>query len=151
LSYSKLRDLEDDLDSWKHGLAPHLRLEFVNGVPATNIVHSRSPLLVSFVCKNIVPKYLAFNININPALGVCLSLRSDAYSPPPGWPELPASLVWCSGCDPRVQQMHGSDYGTSYREGVGVRILPEQVASAAPCRIHLRLQRHRVTAGWRPG
>lgn len=46
LSYSKLRDLEDDLDSWKLGLAPHLRLEFVNGAPATNIVHSRSPLLV---------------------------------------------------------------------------------------------------------
>lgn len=46
LSNSKLRDLEEELDAWKAGLAPHLRMEFVNGVPATNIVHSRSPLLV---------------------------------------------------------------------------------------------------------
>ncbi|KAF8251059.1 hypothetical protein K440DRAFT_647833 [Wilcoxina mikolae CBS 423.85] len=46
LSYSRLRDLEEELDAWKAGLAPHLRMEFVNGTPATNIVHSRSPLLV---------------------------------------------------------------------------------------------------------
>lgn len=46
LTYSKLRELEDELDNWKSSLAPHLRLEFVNGLPATNIVHSRSPLLV---------------------------------------------------------------------------------------------------------
>lgn len=42
-----LREVEDELEAWKNNLAPHLRLEFVNGSPATNIVHSRSPLLVS--------------------------------------------------------------------------------------------------------
>lgn len=47
LSYAKLKDLEDELDAWKNGLAPHLRLEFVNGSPSTNLVGSRSPLLVS--------------------------------------------------------------------------------------------------------
>ncbi|KAG0131617.1 putative transcriptional activator protein [Tuber indicum] len=46
VSYTKLRELEDELGAWKSGLAPHLRLEFVNGTPATNVVDSRSPLLV---------------------------------------------------------------------------------------------------------
>ncbi|RPA89461.1 hypothetical protein L873DRAFT_1721700 [Choiromyces venosus 120613-1] len=46
VSYTKLNQLEDELEAWKSGLAPHLRLEFVNGTPATNVVHSRSPLLV---------------------------------------------------------------------------------------------------------
>ncbi|KAJ6258882.1 Transcriptional activator [Drechslerella dactyloides] len=45
-SYKELQRLEEDLDAWKANLAPHLRLEFVNGMPGTNIVHSRSPLLV---------------------------------------------------------------------------------------------------------
>ncbi|EWC44167.1 hypothetical protein DRE_06992 [Drechslerella stenobrocha 248] len=45
-SYKDLQRLEEELDTWKTNLAPHLRLEFVNGMPATNIVHSRSPLLV---------------------------------------------------------------------------------------------------------
>jgi len=45
-SFRRLKELEDELDTWKAELAPHLRLEFVNGVPATNVVHSRSPLLV---------------------------------------------------------------------------------------------------------
>lgn len=46
ISYVKLQELEDELEAWKSGLAPHLTLEFVNGAPATNVVHSRSPLLV---------------------------------------------------------------------------------------------------------
>lgn len=54
LTYSKLRELEDDLDAWKAGLAPHLRMEFVNGTPGTNVVHSRSPLLVR-PCKLYMP------------------------------------------------------------------------------------------------
>ncbi|KAF3080750.1 hypothetical protein TWF102_002106 [Orbilia oligospora] len=45
-SYKQLQQLEEDLDSWKMNLPEHLRLEFVNGMPGTNIVHSRSPLLV---------------------------------------------------------------------------------------------------------
>jgi hypothetical protein len=47
LSYTRLRDLEEELDAWKVCLAPHLRLESVNGSPATSIVHSHSSLLVS--------------------------------------------------------------------------------------------------------
>ncbi|PWW78272.1 hypothetical protein C7212DRAFT_25197, partial [Tuber magnatum] len=46
VSYTKLKELEDELGAWKTGLAPHLRLEFVNGTPAANVVDSRSPLLV---------------------------------------------------------------------------------------------------------
>ncbi|KAF3932117.1 hypothetical protein ABW20_dc0107169 [Dactylellina cionopaga] len=45
-SYKQLQRLEEELDSWKMNLPEHLRLEFVNGMPATNIVSSRSPLLV---------------------------------------------------------------------------------------------------------
>lgn len=70
LSYGKLRDLEEELDAWKVGLAPHLRLEFVNGSPATNIVHSRSPLLVSptSVC---FPVYMLLIL----ILGLCVPLH----------------------------------------------------------------------------
>lgn len=46
VSYIKLRELEEELDRWKSGLAPHLRMEFVNGSPSTNHVHRSSPLLV---------------------------------------------------------------------------------------------------------
>lgn len=46
LAYRRLKELEEELEAWMKGLAPHLRLEFVNGVPGTNVVHSRSPLLV---------------------------------------------------------------------------------------------------------
>lgn len=46
LTYRRLKGLEEELEVWMKGLAPHLRLEFVNGVPGTNVVHSRSPLLV---------------------------------------------------------------------------------------------------------
>lgn len=46
ISQKVLRDLEDELDMWKTTLAPHLRLEFTNGMPSTNVVHSRSPLLI---------------------------------------------------------------------------------------------------------
>ncbi|KAF3940430.1 hypothetical protein ABW19_dt0204437 [Dactylella cylindrospora] len=45
-SYKQLQKLEEDLNAWKTNLPEHLRLEFVNGMPGTNIVHSRSPLLV---------------------------------------------------------------------------------------------------------
>lgn len=45
-SYRVLREMEDELDNWKSNLAPHLRMEFCNGSPATNAIHSRAPLLV---------------------------------------------------------------------------------------------------------
>lgn len=46
-TYRKLKELEEELDTWHSNLAPHLRLQFVNGAPSTNVVHSRSPLLVN--------------------------------------------------------------------------------------------------------
>jgi hypothetical protein len=46
LSLQKLQALEDELDAWCRGLPPHLRLEFVQDKPGTNVVNSRSPLLV---------------------------------------------------------------------------------------------------------
>ena len=48
VSLSKMEDLEDELDIWSSGLASHLKLEFVQDKPATNVVNSRSPLLVRF-------------------------------------------------------------------------------------------------------
>lgn len=47
LSLQKIGALSDELDAWKDGLAQHLRLEFVQDKPSTNVISSRSPLLVS--------------------------------------------------------------------------------------------------------
>lgn len=46
LSLQSLGMLSDELDSWLSSLAPHLRLQFVQDKPSTNVVSSRSPLLV---------------------------------------------------------------------------------------------------------
>jgi len=44
---SKLRAVSNQLDEWAQKLPPHLRLEFAQDKPATNVTSSRSPLLVS--------------------------------------------------------------------------------------------------------
>lgn len=46
LSLQKISVLNDELDIWLDSLAPHLRLHFVHDKPSTNVVGSRSPLLV---------------------------------------------------------------------------------------------------------
>ena len=46
LSLQKITALNDELDIWLGSLAPHLRLHFVQDKPSTNIVGSRSPILV---------------------------------------------------------------------------------------------------------
>ena len=46
LSLQKITALNDELDVWLESLAPHLRLQFVQDKPSTNVVGSRSPLLV---------------------------------------------------------------------------------------------------------
>ena len=46
LSLQKVAALNDELDVWLGSLAPHLRLHFVKDKPSTNIIGSRSPLLV---------------------------------------------------------------------------------------------------------
>lgn len=42
---SKVRVVAGQLDEWLHSLSPHLRLEFSQDKPSTNITSSRSPLL----------------------------------------------------------------------------------------------------------
>ena len=85
-TYRRLKELEDELDSWKAELAPHLRLEFVNGVPATNVVHSRSPLLVR-LCFCFLSLTHPLHVCITHAVvtGSCLPLHSSTH-PPSGRP-----------------------------------------------------------------
>lgn len=47
ISVQGIGALSDELDAWNEDLAPHLRLKFVQGKPSTNVISSRSPLLVS--------------------------------------------------------------------------------------------------------
>lgn len=44
---SKMRVVTEQLNEWLHSLPPHLRLEFSQDKPSTNVTSSRSPLLVS--------------------------------------------------------------------------------------------------------
>lgn len=44
---SKLHELSEQLDEWSKSLPAHLRLEFAQDKPSTNVTSSRSPLLVS--------------------------------------------------------------------------------------------------------
>lgn len=53
LSLQKINVLNDELDIWQGCLAPHLRLQFVQDKPSTNVVGSRSPLLV----RRFTPEY----------------------------------------------------------------------------------------------
>lgn len=47
VSIVKIRALAGELDEWLYNLSPHLRLEFTQDKPSTNVTSSRSPLLVS--------------------------------------------------------------------------------------------------------
>ncbi len=47
ISLQTLKDIEDDLNTWSNSLAPHLKLQFIQGRPSTNLISSRSPILVS--------------------------------------------------------------------------------------------------------
>jgi hypothetical protein len=46
ISFRTISILSDELDAWLAGLAPHLKLQFVQDKPSTNVISSRSPLLV---------------------------------------------------------------------------------------------------------
>jgi len=48
ISFRTISILSDELDAWLAGLAPHLRLQFIQDKPSTNVISSRSPLLVGF-------------------------------------------------------------------------------------------------------
>ncbi|KAF2838435.1 transcriptional activator protein-like protein acu-15 [Patellaria atrata CBS 101060] len=45
ISFRKIAALSDELSAWSKGLAPHLRLQFVQDKPSTNTISSRSPIL----------------------------------------------------------------------------------------------------------
>ena len=47
VSLHRIGALNDELDVWQGSLPAHLRLNFVQDKPSTNVVGSRSPLLVS--------------------------------------------------------------------------------------------------------
>jgi hypothetical protein len=47
LSLQQMEILEGDLDVWYNELPNHLRLNFVQDKPSTDVTGSRSPLLVS--------------------------------------------------------------------------------------------------------
>lgn len=55
LSLRNIIALNDELDVWLGSLAPHLRLNFVQDKPSTDVVGSRSPLLVS--CNTPTPMF----------------------------------------------------------------------------------------------
>jgi len=44
-SLSKTAALDAELEAWQETLAPHLRMEFLQDKPSTNVISSRSPLL----------------------------------------------------------------------------------------------------------
>lgn len=46
LSLQQMMPLEAELDEWYNGLPSHLRLNFVQDKPSTDVTGSRSPLLV---------------------------------------------------------------------------------------------------------
>ena len=49
ISFRTIMSLSDDLDEWSKNLPQHLHLQFVQDKPSTNIISSRSPLVVSFI------------------------------------------------------------------------------------------------------
>lgn len=57
-SLRRLEELQTELEGWRAELAPHLWLEFVNGVPGTKLVHCQ-PLLL--VCSNLPVMFCSFS------------------------------------------------------------------------------------------
>ncbi len=60
LSLSRIHALAGELDAWLNELPPHLRLQFVQDKPSTNVISSRSPLLVSILFQIIPPPHSSF-------------------------------------------------------------------------------------------
>ncbi|KAJ5753150.1 Transcription factor [Penicillium odoratum] len=56
ISVSKMRAVTEQLDEWLHTLPSHLRLEFSQDKPSTNVTSSRSPLLslVYFFIRSLI-------------------------------------------------------------------------------------------------
>lgn len=76
---SKMRAVSGQLDEWLKMLPPHLRLEFSQDKPSTNVTSSRSPLLVSTsLTLNLF--FLALDAN---SLLVARLLFYSIFDPPP--------------------------------------------------------------------
>lgn len=75
LSLQQMSGLEAELDDWSEGLPPHLKLNFKEGKPSTDVTGSRSPLLVS-PADSEMSAYSA-----NTAKGLGLLLYTDSHLP----------------------------------------------------------------------
>ena len=84
LSLQKCAALNDDLDAWLGSLPNHLRLHFVQDKPSTNVVGSRSPLLVS--CSALLSKMLLITFGshwaITMSVHLSIALRLALLSAP---------------------------------------------------------------------
>ena len=63
-SLQKIGALSDELDEWNNDLAPHLRLTFIQDKPSTNVISSRSPLLVSYIYALLYLYMLIFSLSL---------------------------------------------------------------------------------------
>ena len=71
-SFRRLAELNEDLDSWLSELPTHLRLQFVQDKPSTNVVGSRSPFLVNLADPNSEPL-----VNVVAVVNVSLYTHTD--------------------------------------------------------------------------
>ena len=102
LSLQKIAMLNDELDAWLGKLAPHLRLQFVQDKPSTNIVGSRSPLMVRILLVYESSRFLTF-------LTVpWLPLPPHTYSPSSRWRKSWQQSFNISHCSCSIQQTHHS-------------------------------------------
>ena len=86
LSLQKINALDDELNVWLKGLPPHLRLQFVQDKPSTNVIGSRSPFLVGCIhskkittnelCQSLAYHYIR-NLIHRPAVGSSLGNRAS--------------------------------------------------------------------------
>lgn len=74
VSVSKMRSVAIQLDEWLHTLPAHLRLEFSQDKPSTNVTSSRSPLLVSSATNRLYSQ----NANTFPVARVLLHSIFDS-------------------------------------------------------------------------
>jgi hypothetical protein len=68
LSLNTISDMSDELDQWENGLAPHLKLQFAQDKPSTNVTSSRSPILVCVERDSMTRSYGAFADKYSPWL-----------------------------------------------------------------------------------
>ena len=73
ISLQKLDTLNDELDMWLKDLPAHLRLQFAQDKPSTNLCGSRSPILVSKKDYNSIPLLMI--------IVSCFPLYQDPDSP----------------------------------------------------------------------